>query len=111
MSVTCKIDNSAYLHFLSMSPDPYFYLISVLYFGNHSKYYNDTLKDYTTGQYGVSHARMKTLLFFIYLIISPDACSLIHIAVGKPGISTFLLLVNYPLLLNFICNSRFLQIW
>ena len=27
-SVACKNDNSAYLHFLVMSPDPYFYFIS-----------------------------------------------------------------------------------
>ena len=38
---TCK--NSACLHFLVTSPDPYLYLISGLYLSNHLKYINDSL--------------------------------------------------------------------
>ena len=63
-SIACKNDNSVYLHFLIMSPDPYFHFISGLYLNNHLKYFNDTLQDTR-----ISHARMKTLHFSI---ISPD---------------------------------------
>ena len=52
--------------FLIMSPDPYFHFISDLYLSNHLNYFNDTLKDHTTGQRGMSHAKIKTLLFFIF---------------------------------------------
>ena len=64
-SVTCKNDNSACLYFLIVSPDSYFHFISGLYHSNNLKYFNDTLKDYRTSQREVSHARMKTLLFFV----------------------------------------------
>ena len=50
---------------LIMSLDSYFHFISGLYLSNHLKYFNDTLKDYVTGQHRVSHARMKTLLFSV----------------------------------------------
>ena len=52
--VGCKNDNSANLHFLIMSPDPFVHLISGLYLNNHLKYLNDTLKDYRPGQHAVS---------------------------------------------------------
>ena len=41
----------------------------------------------------MSHARMTTLLFSIFLIISPDPLFIVHAAFGKPGfrgISRFL---------------------
>ena len=44
----------------------------------------------------MSHARLNTLLFFIFLIISPDPYFLIAATVGKPdfrGISMFLILI------------------
>ena len=42
-SATCKNDNHTDIHFLIMSPDPYFYFISGLYLSNHLKYFNKTL--------------------------------------------------------------------
>ena len=36
-SVACKNGSSACLHFLNMSPDPYFYFISGLYLSKHLK--------------------------------------------------------------------------
>ena len=40
-SVTCKNDNSACLHFLIMSPDPYFYFVCFLCMvGNSATFYN-----------------------------------------------------------------------
>ena len=38
-SVACNNDNSVYLYFVIMYPDPYFYLIPGLYLSNHLKYY------------------------------------------------------------------------
>ena len=67
VSVECHMqnDNSACLYFLIVSPNSYFHFISGLYISNHVKYFNDTWKDYVTGQYRVYHARMKTLLFSV----------------------------------------------
>ena len=62
-NVSCKNDNSAYLHFLIMSFDPDFYFISGLYLSSPLKYFNDALSDYTTGQHRVSYARRRSLLF------------------------------------------------
>ena len=88
-----------------MSPDPYFHFISGLYLGNHIKYFNDTLENYTTGQCKVSHARMKTQLFFlIFSNYLPRSIFLIAAAVGKPGfrgISTFLSFFFFFYLFNF----------
>ena len=53
-SVTCKNDNSACLYFIIISSDSYFHFISGLYLSNHLKYFNDTLKDYVTGQHRLS---------------------------------------------------------
>ena len=61
----CKNDKSACLYFLIMSPDSYFHFISGIYISKHLKYFNDTLKDYVTGQHRVSHARMKNLFFSV----------------------------------------------
>ena len=54
VSMECKNDNSASLYFLIMSLDSYFHFISGLYLSNHLKYFNDTLKDYETGQHRLS---------------------------------------------------------
>ena len=43
-SAASKNDNTAYLHFLIMSPGPYFHFTG-LYLSNNLKYLNDTLKD------------------------------------------------------------------
>ena len=51
--------NSACLHFLIMSTGPYLYFTSDLYPSNQLKYF-DILSDYTTGEHGVSHTRIKT---------------------------------------------------
>ena len=42
-SSACKNDNSGCLHFLILSPDPYFYFIYDLYLSNHLKYFAGTL--------------------------------------------------------------------
>ena len=42
-SVMFKNDNSAYLHFLIIFPDPYFKFIFGLYLSSHLEYFNDTL--------------------------------------------------------------------
>ena len=63
-----KKDNSVCLHFLIISPGPYFYFISGLYLNDHLEYFNytlKTLKNYTTGQQRKSHANMVILLAFI----------------------------------------------
>ena len=65
-SVAGKNDNSVCLHFLIMSPDSHYNFISGLYPSNHLKYLNDSLEDYTAGQHRESHARMPSLLFFIF---------------------------------------------
>ena len=57
-----KNDNSATLGFLITSPYPFLYLVSGLSLSNHLKYFNDTLLDGITGQCGVLHSRMTTLL-------------------------------------------------
>ena len=67
-SAACKNYNTAYLHFLIMSPGPYFHFTG-LYLSNHLRYLNDTLKDFRTGQRRVPHARMETLFSSF---ISPD---------------------------------------
>ena len=64
-SVACKNDNTAYLHVLNTSPDPFLF-ISDLCLSSLLKYFNDTCKDYTTGEYRVSHAVMTTLLMLIF---------------------------------------------
>ena len=58
--------NSAHVGFLITSPYPCLFLVSGLYLSNHLQYFNDTLKDRRTGQCRVSHARMTTLLEFIF---------------------------------------------
>ena len=42
-SVACKNDNSSYLHFLIIFPDPYLYFISGPYLSYDLIYFNDTL--------------------------------------------------------------------
>ena len=73
-SVAYEHDNSAYLHFQIMSPDPYFYIIFGAQLYNSLKYFNDTWQNYITGQRGVSHIRMTTPLIFVFQL-----CPLIHI--------------------------------
>ena len=50
------------LHFISVSPDPYFLIL----FCPVLKYFNDTLLFDTTGQLRMPHVRMTTLLVFIF---------------------------------------------
>ena len=85
-SATCKNDNHTDIHFLIMSPDPYFYFISGLYLSNHLKYFNKTLRGYTPCQCKVSHLRVQTLLFFIFKL-SPLINVLIAAAVEKTWFS------------------------
>ena len=59
---SAKMTTLLVLIVLIIFTDPYFTLFSALYFSNRLKYFSDTFSDYITGQHGVSHAGMVTLL-------------------------------------------------
>ena len=61
----CKNDSSAHLGFLITSPYPYSYLVFGLYLSNYLKYFDENLSDCKTGQCGVLHARITTLIDFV----------------------------------------------
>ena len=66
-----KNDNSVYLRFLIMSPDPYF--TSFLFREHNSAFVRNILMIIgRTGQHGVSHARMTNLQisFSNYILLS-----------------------------------------
>ena len=88
-------DNSACLRFLIISLSPYFYFVFGLYFSNHLEYFDVTLQHYTTDQHRQSHARMITLIVFIFLL-SP----LVHI------VTSFLACISAPIwnILMMLCR-------
>ena len=99
-------NESAVLHLLIISPALIFYFISGLYFGNHLKHFNVTMKDDTTGQRGSIfltiqnnlmtlirsvcqfHAGMTTQLCLTF----PGFMQLLE-KPGFRGISTFLVVI------------------
>ena len=62
MEVPCENDSFAYLRFLIMSPDPSFHFSSGMFLSKCLKYFNDSLKNYTTGQCEMSLAYFHSLI-------------------------------------------------